>query len=33
MAGNKFLVKFSNQIYDFELKYFEIYITRSKTLY
>ena len=24
---------FPNQIYDFELKYLEIYITRSKTLY
>ena len=33
MAGNKILVKFSNLIYDFELKYLEIYITRSKTLY
>ena len=33
MAGKKKLVKFSNQIYDFELKYLEIYITRSKTLY
>jgi len=33
MAGKTFLVKFSNQIYDFELKYLEIYITRSKNLY
>jgi hypothetical protein len=29
----KKLVKFSNQFYDFELKYLDIYITRSKTLY
>ena len=33
MAGNIFWEIFSNQIYDFELKYLEIYITRSKTLY
>ena len=32
-ARIKDLVKCSNQIYDFELKYLEIYITRSKTLY
>ena len=33
MAGKNNLVKFSNQIYDFELKYLEIYMTWSKTLY
>jgi serine acetyltransferase len=32
MAGKKNWVKFSNQIYDFELKYLEIYITRSKLI-
>jgi hypothetical protein len=33
MARIKDLVKCSNQIYDFELKYLEINITRSNTLY
>jgi hypothetical protein len=30
MAGKKKLVKFSNQIYDFELKYLKIYYSPVK---